>query len=308
MRTQYQTKQLAAASGNNIALSQTPGGAGALVLNGQANNVFLSQSPAAGAGVFLLNGILSSGGQLVLDAARPLLFVSAGNFAAATITVIGTSAEGIPQTEAITGPNASTVTTTKSFKTVSAIQFSASPGAIAVTSYVATPQLDTQRVVGITGAGNDSARTFVVTGVDDNGNVISESLAGPNVNTVSTTLNYRRITSITIDAAAAGALTVGTTGVGSSTPIVLDQYLSPFSVGLEADATGTINYDVQYTYGNVFDAAALSSLVWYSITALTGQTTDKDGSLGTPVRAVRSKINSGAGSVKLTVMQAGMVS
>lgn len=306
MRTQSLTKSLTAASGNNICTSQTPGGAGDLTINGQTNNIFLSQTPASGAGVFILNGLLAFAGQIVLDVARTLSFTSGGNFSAATITVLGTSDAGLSQSEAIAGPNVGTVSTTKTFKTISAIQFSSSPGGVAVTGFTNVAVLDSQRVVGITSAGNDSGRIFTVYGTDDRGLPISESLAGPNVSTVSTQLNFKTVTRVAIDGAAAGAITVGTTSVGSSVPVVLDQYVDPFSASVEVDVTGTLNYDVQYTYGDVFDAAALAGLVWWSITPLAGQTADKDGTLTAPVRAVRLKINSGTGSGKFTVMQAGL--
>lgn len=177
-------------------------------------------------------------------------------------------------------------------------------GAAAVAG-VAT--LDTQRVVGITGAANDSARTFTVFGTDDNGNSISEIVTpGPNVSTVSTVNNFKTVTRIAVDAATAGAITVGTTGVGSSKPVPLDQYISPFNPTLAVEVTGTLNYDVQYTNDDVFDPAQVSSLNWFSVTALTAQTTNKDSSLITPVAAVRLKINSGSGSGKLIVRQPGI--
>lgn len=210
MRPISVSRILAAASGNNICLSQTPGGAGALVLNGST-----------------------------------------------------------------------------------------------VTGGVAT--LDAQRVVGITSAGNDTARTFVITGQDENGQVISESLAGPNIATASSVLNYKKVTSITVDAATAGAITVGTTGVGSSVAIPLDQYISPFNPTLAVEVTGTLNYDVQYTVDDPYAAAFLTTAtVWTSVTALTAQTAYKDTSLAAPVSAVRLKTNSGGGTGKLIVRQPGI--
>lgn len=167
--------------------------------------------------------------------------------------------------------------------------------------------LDTQRVVGLTSAGNLSAATFTITGTNDDGATISESLAGPNANTVSTVNNYKTVSSITFSAGpGAVALTVGTTGVGASKPIVLDQYISPFNPAFVAEVTGTVNYDVQYTYDDLFDPAGQGSLNWFSIAALTAQTTTKDSALTAPVSGVRVKINSGAGSVKLIAKQPGI--
>lgn len=167
--------------------------------------------------------------------------------------------------------------------------------------------LDTQRLVAITGAANDSARTFTVFGTDDNGNAISEAVTpGPNISTVSTVNNFKTVTRIAVDAATAGAITVGTSGVGASKPIVPDRYISPFNPSIVVEVTGTLNYDVQYTYDDVFDAAQASSLNWFSITALTGQTTTKDSNLAYPVTGIRLKINSGSGSGVLKVIQPGI--
>lgn len=165
--------------------------------------------------------------------------------------------------------------------------------------------LDTQRVVLITSAGNDSARTFTVKGTDENGLAITESLAGGNIAAVSTVNNFKTVTSVSIDGAAAAGVTVGTSGVGASKPVPLDQRLTPANIGLIAEVTGTVNYDIQYTFDDVYDPSLASSLNWLSISALTGKTATTDGSLGVPASAVRTKINSGAGSVKLVVVQAG---
>lgn len=174
-----------------------------------------------------------------------------------------------------------------------------------VTAGVAT--LDSQRVVGITSAANETARTFILTGQDESGQTITESITGANIGTSSSVLNYKKVTSITVDAATAGAITVGTTGVGSAMPVVLDRYISPFNPTLAVEVTGTINYDVQYTMDDPFAASFLTTAtVWTSITALTGQTAYKDASLSAPVSAVRLKTNSGTGTGKFIVMQPGI--
>lgn len=93
----------AAAVANNIAQSQTPGGAGNLVLNGAA----------------VTNGVAT------LDVARRLLLTTAADETAKTFTITGTDRNGMPLTEVLAGVNNSTATTLNDFKTVTQIAVSA---------------------------------------------------------------------------------------------------------------------------------------------------------------------------------------
>ena len=64
------------------------------------------------------------------------------------------------------------------------------------------------RLITIASASDDSARTFTVTGTDVNGNVQTETIAGP-ATTVTGTLYFRTVTQVTVDDDTAGAITVG---------------------------------------------------------------------------------------------------
>lgn len=86
-----------------------------------------------------------------------------------------------------------------------------------------------------------------------------------------------------------------------SNPVVLDTWVSPFSVSLAVAVTGTVNYTVQYTY----DADVSASGNWLDLTALASKTATLDSALTAPVTAVRLKQASGTGSCILTVLQAG---
>ena len=71
----------------------------------------------------------------------------------------------------------------------------------------------------ITAAGNDSGRTFTVVGTGYNASggpfSVTETITGPNASTVSSANLYMAITSITVDAGTAGAITVGTYGTAT---------------------------------------------------------------------------------------------
>lgn len=109
MRSAKLSVIMAATDPNGIALSQTPGGAGNLTLN----------------------GVLVSGGVATMDIARHIEVTSAGNDSARTFTFTGTNRYGDVITEALAGPNIGTTTGLKNFKTVTQIAVdAATAGAI----------------------------------------------------------------------------------------------------------------------------------------------------------------------------------
>lgn len=164
--------------------------------------------------------------------------------------------------------------------------------------------LDTQRTVGLTSAGNLSAVNFTLTGTDQQGRVISEVLAGPNANTVSSVLNYKTITSIAVSAAVGTNVTADTVVTGASQEIPVDLYVNQFNVTLATEITGVVNYTIQYTMDNIFGGPG--PFVWNSVAGLLTQTTNQIVQQTQPVRAFRILTNSGTGTVTLIVAQAGL--
>lgn len=108
--------------------------------------------------------------------------------------------------------------------------------------------LDIARRVSVTSAGNDSGRTFTITGTDRNGSVISEALTGANATAAVSVLDFLSVTAVTTDDDTAGAVTVGTTDSASSAWLPLDLKRNPFnaSVAVEVSSDSTLNYTVQY--------------------------------------------------------------
>ena len=147
--------------------------------------------------------------------------------------------------------------------------------------------------------------TLTVTGTDDQGRTISEDVAG-NATTASTVLDYKTVTSITIDMAANGAIIVGTSGVGASAPIPLDQYLDPFNVTIQAliAAGATVDGTVQYTVDDVFDGVGPFNWVAFSATLTAFTATAIDTAIA-PITAIRLLTNSGTDAIQLNVIQAG---
>lgn len=172
--------------------------------------------------------------------------------------------------------------------------------------------LDTARRVLITCAGNETGKTFVLTGTAANGAPLTETLAGPNATTVQSTLDFKTITSIRISAAAAGALTVGTSAVASSRWLRLDNWAFP-QVAIQCDVSGTVNYTVQQTLDDPNSdvlPVAPSAVNWinHPDANLVGATTTVQGNYGYAPLFVRVLLNSGTGSVTMTLVQHNNVS
>lgn len=103
--------------------------------------------------------------------------------------------------------------------------------------------------VGITPAGDESGRTFVLTGTDRYGRSISETLAGTNATEIVSALDYKTVTDVTIDDSAADAIKVGNTDALSTAWIPRNRYQSYMSQ--QFDISGTINYTLQHTLSDV---------------------------------------------------------
>lgn len=168
--------------------------------------------------------------------------------------------------------------------------------------------LDMPRRVAIISGGNLSGRTFVITGLAADGdNVITETLVGPNNATVTSLKNYLKVTSITIDAAAGAALTVGTNATAGAGLVCLSSGWVPLSMagwgtGFDVIVTGVANYTVEITNDSIF-TAALPQDVYHTPfphPSIVGKTGNEIGSVDIPVYAIRLTVNSYTAGATLT--------
>lgn len=81
----------------------------------------LATDTLAGAGNFTLDGALASGGAVEFDSPRHVTFYSANDDSGVTFTITGTDRQGAAMTETVTGPNATTVSGSKNFATVTQV-------------------------------------------------------------------------------------------------------------------------------------------------------------------------------------------
>lgn len=171
--------------------------------------------------------------------------------------------------------------------------------------------LDTPRQVLFTFAADETGHNFVVTGKNGTGDTQSETVAGTTAGTKATVLSYKSVTSITISAAATGALTVGTNGVADSPWVRLDPWSNSY-VSIQCTASGTVNYTVQQTLddpNSPTNPVLPSAMTWVSSndTAAVGATGSIQTNYGFTPTWARILLNSGTGTVVSTFAQTGVV-
>jgi hypothetical protein len=85
-----------------------------------------------------------------------------------------------------------------------------------------------------------------------------------------------------------------------------DNYVSPFNVALAVRISGTVNYTLQYTFDDVFaNSYNPATGNWVDHPTMTAKTAAADSNIAYPVTGIRARLNSGAGSIVFTAIQAG---
>lgn len=169
-------------------------------------------------------------------------------------------------------------------------------------------------------SGDDlSATTFTVigTGVTPNtsGSVyLTETITGPNNDTVTTTNKFVTVTAVevstastyTIEEVEVGGAAVGI-GDGPWWPLDIYNPNQVTTISCNILASGSATYSVQYTNEDPFDTSITQLAVAHPAIALTSASTDQTASTTTLMRAVRVNVASGSGQLRVTVVQQSTV-
>lgn len=160
------------------------------------------------------------------------------------------------------------------------------------------------RTVSITSTNNLSAVNFTINGTL-NGLNVTQTIAGPDNDTVETTVVFSTITSVTVSATVAG-VSVGTGTVGFTDWFTFDKHASVANLAVAVDATATVSYSFQVTLDNV--NGNNSPLVFTPITAMTTASTDQLGNYTAPFQFARIAVISSdaSGAIVATFLQQGL--
>ena len=187
----------------------------------------------------------------------------------------------------------------------------------AVTGGVAT--LDTQRRVELAYGNEVSNRTMIITGTNDAGAAISETLAIPSGGSgvVDTNQDFFTIKSaLPAGGGWTAAVTLGTNTVGSSPWYVPNTHITPFEVGASFEVTtGAVNATVEFTSDAVLMpipiyqpgySQALPVATPIGFSGMTSLAAAATGTITIPCLGIRLTINSGTGIGRLELIQAGI--
>jgi hypothetical protein len=155
----------------------------------------------------------------------------------------------------------------------------------------------------------DATHTATITGTDAAGSPISETVA-LNGTAVTTVLSYKTVTQISVNAALTGAITAGTSGVGTSAWVRFDEWASA-QVAIQCDTSGTVSYTIQQTLDDPNSptnpvAPALVTWVNSSDTNAVGATGPIQSNYAFAPTFARVLLNSGGGTVTATFVQLGV--
>jgi hypothetical protein len=102
------------------------------------------------------------------------------------------------------------------------------------------------------------------------------------------------------------AVSVTVSSVAASQPVPMGIHVTPFNVGFGVVVTGTVTYNVEHTFDNIYDPTVTPT--WFQHSTVTAQSTNKDSNYAFPVRAIRLNVTANtAGTATLTLIQAGIV-
>lgn len=183
--------------------------------------------------------------------------------------------------------------------------------------------MDSQRrVVIVSTSGSDAGVTFTVTGTNQGGAPISETITGVTTVAVQSKLDYLTVTGVTSSAGTTGAITVGTNSVGSSPWVVDDYWATVFALAVAVEVgPGSVTCSVEHTYSDpnaqpdstYVDAnwsnepASSRPPVAFPNPTLTSISANGEAQYANwPIFAHRLTINSGTGTATMRSIQSGI--
>lgn len=98
------------------------------------------------------------------------------------------------------------------------------------------------------------------------------------------------------------ASVVSQTGAGNTQWVVVDTWKESPHISVACVVSGTVNYTIEHTFDDVL--GGVSATAWAN-SGVTGATANASAAYDYPIKAVRVTVNSGTGTVTMTVLQTG---
>ncbi len=167
-----------------------------------------------------------------------------------------------------------------------------------------------ERKVSLTSSGTTSGVNFTIVGTNIRGAAVTETIAGPVVNTVYTTANFYTVTSVTTSATLGTNVSIGIGTTGQSQWYKVDYNKTPVNIGMGQTVSGTdLTYTIVQTTYNVETAEPpAAAIINNADTNLVNATTSTQGNYIVPFNACRAKVTASSnGSFVWNIYEAGIV-
>lgn len=196
-----------AADNDGIAAAQ------ALSVTADTDGIAVAEAPSNGVPLTLLPAASA------LVPPRLISLTSSADLSAIDFAIVGTGEDGTAQNETLAGPNNDTILSTLVYRTITSITPNDSDASTVSAGWPtstdpyaltkALTALDPLRRITLTSADDLSAINFHFTGFDANGAPVSETIAGPNANTVVGEQRFSQILNIVPSTLATGTVSAG---------------------------------------------------------------------------------------------------
>ena len=158
--------------------------------------------------------------------------------------------------------------------------------------------------VGVTSAADDSGITFTITGTDRFARPQSETITGKNADVSYTKKDFLTVTSVSRSNSTAGAVTIGTVGVGSSVAMIVDRFVNPneHMTSVVSDDINTV-YSIEVSDNDLSPAFDLANndTDWWEAPNFQDQTGNQRGLVQGPMSMLKLTVYSGTGLVRATI-------
>lgn len=94
------------------------------------------------------------------------------------------------------------------------------------------------------------------------------------------------------------------TGTGPTIPININAIST--GIGFACVVSGTVNYTVNHTYDDVYSTTASPTWLPHGVANMVNATTTQESNFVIPISGMQLVINSGTGSVTITILQQGI--
>jgi hypothetical protein len=241
-----------------------------------------------------------------------------------TVTAVSSGALGPTQTLTGAGMTAGTILVSQGTGVSGTGTYIINPSQTFASGTVYSSQvatLDNPRRIQILSTATETGRVFTVVGTDWGGNIATETISGVTATAVASKYSYKTITSVSLNTASAGNISIGTNTTADSEPVKIDVWADS-STFCQIDPTGTITTTIQCSgdepnnaqYGYTgYQAPLYQDMNWASVpvASLVGATTQIGANIaGTPTYVRAQVTNAGSSttaSTHVTFNQAGNV-